>query len=283
MSENALAVWEFRSNAEGITEIDIINALKGVAKHYAFQLELSDTGYLHYQGRMSLIKKRREKEKHILLSLLKDWQPNYLAPTVVECKGDTFYITKEDTRIKGPWTDKDKVLYIPRQIREVEKLYPWQQHIVDDAKVWDKRCINILYDTHGNNGKSILKTYIGVMQIGRALPFTNDYKDMMRIVMDTPKRSLYIVDIPRALKKEHMFNFFGALETLKDGYAYDDRYSFKEEYFDCPNIWVFMNVIPELSLLTQSRWKIWTIIDHDLVRMTDISEMPGVIDFVSAV
>jgi len=49
------------------------------------------------------------------------------------------------------------------------------------------------------------------------------------------------------------------IETLKDGYAYDDRYHFKEEYFDCPQIWVFMNMVPDISMLSKDRWKLWVI------------------------
>lgn len=266
MPENALAIWEFRVNASDLNEDDIITTLKGVAKHYCFQLERGDSGYMHYQGRLSLIKKRRASEKHILLKLFEEWQPNYLEPTTNECKGDIFYVMKNDTRILGPWTDKDVKIIIPRQIREVTQLRPWQQTIVDDAKTWDTRTINLLFDPNGNNGKSILKTYVGVHQIGRCIPFTNDYKDLMRIVMDTPKKSLYIVDIPRALKKDHMYNFFAGIETLKDGYAYDDRYNFREEYFDCPNIWVFTNIIPDMSYMSNDRWKVWRIQDGALVK-----------------
>jgi hypothetical protein len=58
-----------------------------------------------------------------------------------------------------------------------------------------------------------------------------------------------------------MFQFYSAVETIKDGYAYDDRYSFKEKVFDCPNIWIFCNVLPDLNLLSMDRWKIWDIDD----------------------
>jgi len=261
---NALAVWDFRVNADGLTYQDIKTGLAGIAKHYVFQLERGDTGYLHFQGRISLIKKRRAEEKHILLKLFDKWQPNYLAPTTTDNKGNVFYVMKDDTKIEGPYTDKDVDVYVPRQIREVKDLRPWQLKIVEDAKKWDTRTINLLFDPNGNNGKSILKTYIGVYGIGRSIPFTNDYKDLMRMVMDTKKMSLYIIDIPRALKKDHMYNFFAGIETLKDGYAYDDRYVFKEEYFDCPNIWVFSNMVPDMSYMSNDRWKLWRIVDGDL-------------------
>lgn len=254
---NACAMWDFRMNEDSISKDDLLTLLKKYCKKYVFQLEQGETtGYKHYQGRISLIKKHRKTE------ILKFFTPNYLEPSVNATfyAGDMFYVMKDETRLDGPWDERsEKKIYIPRQIREIQSLKPWQQSIIDDSKVWNTRTINLLYDDQGNIGKSIIKTYIGVHQIGRSLPFTNDYKDMLRMVMDTEKKPLYIIDIPRALKKEHMFNFFSAIETLKDGYAYDDRYSFKEEYFDCPNIWVFTNVIPDLQLLSKDRWKFWQV------------------------
>ena len=77
------------------------------------------------------------------------------------------------------------------------------------------------------------------------------------MVMDTPKVPLYIIDIPRAVNKDRLFQLFGAIETLKDGYAYDDRYHFREAYFDCPNIWIFINHKPNLDLLSRDRWELW--------------------------
>lgn len=261
---NACAMWDFRMNEDSINKEDLKILLKKYCKKWVFQLEQGETtGYRHYQGRISLIKKHRKSE---LMKLLIP-TPNYLEPSVnaTYLTGDMFYVMKDETRIDGPYDERSETqLYIPRQIREIKSLLPWQQSIVDDAKVWDTRTINLLYDDQGNIGKSILKTFIGVNQIGRTLPFTNDYKDMLRMVMDTPKKPLYIIDIPRALKKEHMFNFFSAIETLKDGYAYDDRYSFKEEYFDCPNIWVFTNIIPDLEMLSKDRWRIWNVENNKL-------------------
>ncbi len=52
------AVYDFRYSKEEKTPQDIIDLLKGIAKKYVFQLEKGDTGYLHYQGSLSLIKTR---------------------------------------------------------------------------------------------------------------------------------------------------------------------------------------------------------------------------------
>ncbi len=268
MSEIRCCCWDFRFNGEDIPHETIITRLKGIAKRFVFQKEEGDSGYIHYQGRMSLIKKRL---KHQLLKLFKqDEAPNYLEPTTNPeyTKGDAFYQTKVDTRVEGPWTDQDEQVYIPRQVREMGALRPFQQRIIDDVNVWDKRTINIIFCKKGNVGKSSLVSYMRAHKVARALPPVNDYKDLLRMVCDLPESRMYLFDMPRSMNKDRMYQFYSAVETIKDGYAYDDRYSFKEKCFDCPNIWIFTNILPELSMLSIDRWKIWEIDKlYDLVEM----------------
>ena len=255
---NAIAVYDFTLKEDGVTVKDLSEFCKNWSKKWVFQLEQGDGGYRHYQGRLSLIKKRRVGELVKAVQTKYTW-PFHWSPTSSNAVDEEFYCTKEDTRIEGPWKNTDEEVYIPRQIREIHALYPWQQHILDDANVWNTRTINLVVDITGNNGKSILKTYIGVHGIGRSIPFCNDYKDIMRIVMDTPKKRLYIIDMPRSVNKDRLYGLMSGIETIKDGYAYDDRYSFKEQYFDCPNIWVFSNKQLDMEYLSIDRWRIWRI------------------------
>lgn len=254
---NQVAGYDFRYNAEGLTHQLIIGYLKGIAKKYTFQLEKGDTGYEHYQGRMSLIKKRRKMEA---LPLFKN-PPNYFEPTITSefTSGEAFYVMKEDTKVAGPWTDQDEQIYIPRQVREMKGLRPFQQSIIDDEKVWDTRHINIVHCPDGNIGKSRLVAHCRAYGIGRPLPPVNDFKDLLRMVCDLPISKMYLFDLPRSLSKEKMFQFFSAVETIKDGYAYDDRYAFKEKVFDSPNIWIFTNVLPEFNMLSMDRWRCWRV------------------------
>lgn len=267
---NAVAVYDFTLKA---TQDDyssqgsaIKEALSDLAKKYAFQLENSDNGYVHWQGRISLIKKRRMAEA-IKLFHSKDIFSNiHLSMTCNASADNDFYVLKADTFVEGQrYKDTDEVRYIPRQVREIAKLYPWQQYIVDNANVWDTRSINILIDTDGNNGKSTLVTYMRAHNIARKLPFCNDYKDVMRMVCDMPTSRCYLIDMPRAINKERLFQLYGAIEEIKSGYAYDDRYKFTEKIFDCPNIWIFCNVVPDLDMLSQDRWKFWNIKDNELI------------------
>jgi len=97
------------------------------------------------------------------------------------------------------------------------------------------------------------------------MPFCNDYKDIMRMAYDIGPKKAYIVDMPRAINKEKLYQFFSGIETLKSGYCYDDRYKFNRRLFDRPRICIFTNVMPDLTLLSKDMWKLWTIKDMKLV------------------
>lgn len=256
-----VAVYDFTASAETNTKEAILTWLNDWTKKWCFQKESGETGFIHFQGRFSL---KAKKRLDLLVKVKKnDW---HMSITSTENSTNEFYVCKADTRLDGPWKNTDEPdRYIPRQIREIGHLRPWQQAIVDDAKVWNTRTINIILDMRGNIGKSILKTWIGVYGIGRSLPFMTNYKDVMRMVMDTKKSPLYIIDIPRALAVRDASEFFSGVETIKDGYAFDDRYHFKEEYFDSPNIWMFLNTKPNLDFLSIDRWRLWEVVDNNLV------------------
>ncbi|AJP36454.1 replication-associated protein [Avon-Heathcote Estuary associated circular virus 22] len=260
---NPIAVYEFTlKKQDKQNENEIIKILyPTIVKKISFQLEKSDEGYEHYQGRISLVKKRRMKET---LDVLKPHFPDiHISPTCNNGLTENFYTTKEDTRIDGPWTEKSYV-YVPRQIREIVDLKPWQKSVVLLSRIWDTRTINIIVDTEGNIGKSTLTTYMGIHNLAKQIPFCNDYKDVLRMVCDMPTSGCFIIDMPRAIRKEKLYQMYSAIETIKSGYAYDERYHFKDKYFDCPCIWVFTNIIPDETLLSRDRWRKWEIINEEL-------------------
>lgn len=258
-----VCVYDFTLRSQDVDHEKLQEYLKDGCKTWVFQEELSDTGYLHYQGRISLkVKGRLPQAK----AVFKDYTSVHLSPTSLQNMGNDFYVTKLDTRTRGPWKDTDEnAPYIPRQIRDIKSLWPWQQTVVDSANTWDTRSVNVILDTAGHTGKSTLATYIGVYKIGRQLPPFNDHKDLMRVVMDVPTSKLYMFDLPRAMNKDRLHSLYAAIETIKNGYAYDDRYSFREKYFDCPTIWVFSNFLPDSNHLTTDRWKYWKIVNSTLV------------------
>lgn len=263
MTTNQIAGYDFTINAKEVPEVEVlINWLRSRCKKWVFQLESGEeTGYLHYQGRLSLNVKKRMH--NFIADIHQTFPTAHVSPTMLETfqTSNFSYVMKEDTRVKGPWKDTDREL--PRQLRNLT-LRPWQQKIWDSKNTFDDRIVNILYDPRGNIGKTTISNLIGATRHGINIPALKDSKDIMRMVMDQEKLGMYLIDMPRAMKKENLEGMYSAIEQIKGGYAYDDRYHFKSEYFDAPTIWVFTNTIPDGTLLSKDRWRIWIVVDEKL-------------------
>jgi len=263
-TSHPLCVWDFRYNAETFTdETELRHLLSGIAKKYVFQLEQGDSGYRHYQGRLSLIKKRRRQEKHLLLKLFKDTPPNYIEPTVnVEFHtGESFYQVKEDTRLNGPWTDRDEIKVKTRQLTNFieNEMYQWQKEIFQMCRVYDGRKIDLIYDPNGNIGKSIMSEYLEYEGLAEEIPPFRLMDDIFQWVATRPIKKSYIVDMPRGMKKDKLGDFYSGLEVIKNGVAYDKRYTAKKIRFDRPRVFVFTNTLPVFKLMSIDRWNVWEV------------------------
>jgi len=255
--------WTFvYHEPEDALRLSLVSKLKTACGRWCFQLERGDTGHFHWQGRCSFKQPKRVSECAGALGLPADHA--YFMPEHDSKAGD-FYNQKEETRMDGPWTDKDVAIYIPRQVREMETLRPWQQTIVDMTTVWNLRKVDSIVDCRGNVGKSCLVQYCHCHGLGKLLPFCNDFKDLLRMCYDVGPQPCYFVDMPRAINKDKLNQFYSAIEMIKGGYCYDDRYKFQDRLFDAPRVVVFTNRMPDMELLSKDRWNLWKIVDEQLV------------------
>lgn len=266
---NACAVWDFRCNKGDYTVDTLKEWLKENCKKWCFQLERGDTGYEHWQGRFSLFKKRTK----ILLMKLFTIVPNYLEPTSNQNRDNEFYVLKADTRIDGPYSDKSLSALLPRQYRDIS-LYPYQEKILKSAEVFDSRTVNLVYDPEGGKGKSTIAAILEIKYNGIDVPPLNDYKELVALIYDIcssrrDQPKIMCFDMPRACKKDQLYGLYSAIEQVKKGKVYDCRHSYRCMWIDSPQIWVFTNRMPDLSMLSVDRWKLWELNDmHDLVPIT---------------
>ena len=179
-------------------------------------------------------------------------------------KDNDFYVMKDDTRIEGPWTDKDKAPLRTVDKMESNGLFPWQQTIIDDVEHYDDRKIHIVIDRAGNIGKSALCKYLYMKKDAVIVPPLMDEKDLMQYVMSFEPSKLYVIDMPRAMKKSKLNRLYSGIENLKNGMMYDLRYHGKFRYIDEPNIVVFTNQPPKMSYLTRDRWALKTVVNNQL-------------------
>lgn len=292
-----VACYDFRHNlindetGEEIPRNDIIKSFKGITKKWALQIEEGDSGYKHYQGRVSLIKKRRKMDALKLFSI----PFMYFEPTETGeyIKGNAFYQLKVDTRIAGPWTDKDinnddlqEELYVPRQYRNImDNLRPFQEDIIKSADEFNARTINLIVCVEGNKGKSVIASLCELFKNGIDLPPCNDAEKLIASLCNIcVKRNLrnpspVFIDLPRAMEKSRLHGVITAIEQIKKGKLYDLRYQYKTWWIDSPAIWVFSNHLPDLDLLSRDRWKLWMINDdYELVEYKLESDLPDTIE-----
>ena len=244
---------------------DICLALIKCSKMWVFQEEVGATGYEHYQIRLSLKEKCR---LHEAVSRWRDILPGHWTVTTTDVhKGQQFnYVMKEETRVAGPWKDEDYEAppKLTRQLREFmeKEMRLWQSKLLELINTTDDRSILVILDEIGNAGKSIMAEWLEFKGLGWELPMMNSMEDIMQCVCSLKAKKCYMVDMPRGMKKNKLAEFYAGIETLKNGCAYDKRYSFRKMRMDRPQIVVFTNKVPDTSLLTRDRWYMYRITEE---------------------
>lgn len=250
-------------------------------KKWTFQQEAGEqTGYLHWQGRCSLKVKSRLATLTNKLIAGAELVAFHFSITSDANKTNAFYVMKPETRVAGPWADTDQVEEpLPRDVValiEADSWYPWQRSFIAKCASYEQRKINILFDPIGNRGKSAVVRYLCCKGLARKIPMLNSVKDIMGYVLNFEHSKAYIVDMPRAVHKNGLLEFWSALENVKDGYAFDIRYKPRERHADPPVVWVITNVIPATELLSRDRWQLWRITDDkELVLQDGAGSIPA--------
>lgn len=272
MTENKqLYLWDFTLTNQHDLDVNTLKAnLCGSCKKWAFQLETGETGFIHWQGRLSLLKKKRLNE---LRNFFKDnypaWDGVHWSPTANNNTTNFNYVMKDDTRTDGPWTDKDEIKFDTLQLKIFKKyeMYKWQTSLHGMATSYNDRCIDLIYDINGNSGKSIFAEYLEYEGIAEEIPPFRLMDDIFQWVCSRPTKKCYIVDLPRGMKKDKLADFYAGIEVIKNGVAYDKRYSAKKKRFDRPRIFVFTNTLPAFNLMSIDRWVVWKIKNNELIEI----------------
>lgn len=281
--DNQKWVWDVRWSKEQFeNEDEVIASFDGVAKKYCFQLERGASGYEHWQGRISLIKKKRYK--HEVLPLFEeDKKPYYCEPTTnKEHDKEAFYCMKKDSRIDGPWCDTDlpkPVLTKQMVLFKQWGLLPWQQKLINELSEFDLRKIDLIYDPTGCAGKSLFSEYMELQGLAEDVPCYRLMDDIFQWVYCMPTKPVYIMDMPRGMKKDKLGDLYSGIEVIKNGVAYDKRHRAKKKRFDRPRVAVFTNELPNLDLMSADRWVLWTIKDDELITYNPLAKPSDDLDF----
>lgn len=256
---NQLASWDFTLWTESAPcAVAISENLSLIAKKWVFQKEkCPETGREHWQGRVSLFKKKRATELNASLpDLLKKgcWRMT----TSSEHKRLSFsYVMKLESRIDGPWSDETPPKLTPTDLIGLT-LRPWQRDIANSAEVYENRMVDVVVDTTGNLGKTTLVRHMLFQGTAVKIPATMETADKaMTFACSSATAKLYFVDVPRA---QHLpKGYWAAIEEIKSGILYDWRYHAKTKIITPPRVWVFTNVKPDKSYLSADRWRFWEV------------------------
>lgn len=256
-TNSQVCVYDITIPYETYKRKDLDALFRSFSKKFVFQGEIGEeTEYKHWQCRISLKVAQRESYfKKNGYPCKGNW-----SITSNENKDNDFYVMKPDTRFEGPYSDKDKPMTWQLQhfMDECEKnMYDYQKSIKSLCPIKDMRTINLIYDEHGDMGKSLFLEYLEYLKIAKQIPPLDNIQDICAMVMEYPNEDAYIMDLPRGISKKDMSNMITGIECIKNGYVFDKRYGYRELRMGRPQIFVFCNKLPNLTYLSKDRWKIW--------------------------
>lgn len=264
-----LAMYDMTIPVDRFLRDELIDLLKLNCKRWAFQKECGESGYEHWQVRCSFGTKKRPSSAIIWFN--KHVHDGHISPTsnATSLNGDEFYVTKEETRVEGPWTDRDEVItesMVPRRFRGEPEFRPMQRDLIDLlSNPPDDRSVNCLIDPMGDVGKTFIAGYLATKGLAKYVPAMESFKDYLQFIMSFKPYRVYIIDWPRAISGRAQAALFTAIEQLKAGYVYDLRYHGKDRWQEPAHVWIFTNKEPNTKHLTMNRWKFFHIVDNRLV------------------
>lgn len=221
---------------------------------YVCQLELGDSGTPHLQG-VVRYKNPRDCVEDCLFSLC-HWERcrNWKAA----CK----YCSKVATRIDGPWTNIDGLLFRKTIIDPLagRSLYPWQEQAIDLIRGdIHPRFVYWFADANGAAGKTSLCKHIVLRWGNRCRYFNGCSRDILFALASHIDK--YDCDIALFnLSRQDMNKVsYKSLEILKDGIGFSGKYESCQLVFNPMHVLVFANFFPEYEMLSADRWKVISV------------------------
>lgn len=226
---------------EAIEQIE--QAFSGITKRYVFQEELGENNTPHIQGTVETTKKTRATQFNLPKQV--HWEKTRNVEAAFK------YCAKPETKI-GPTYS----FGLPRALRLITNLYPWQQEIYDVIKIecMDDRTINWYWDSKGKIGKTQFVKYC-CFHIKAIMITKGKTSDLVNAIFnaDMDETNVVFIDIPRS--GGNIVNY-DALESIKNGIISNTKFETGMKLFNSPHVIVFANEPPDLTELSADRWNV---------------------------
>ena len=171
--------------------------------------------------------------------------------------------------VKTPWNYNEEPVVFWNKF----KPRPFQQDVIDLALTApDRRTIYWFYDTIGNTGKTIVSEYLHIFHGAIITGGKNeDMKNAITRWQETTESNPKIIIMDLARSDIIGDTTFRGIESIKNGLFFDGKYeSAMVHSFAKPHVFIFSNYSPEkyMDLFSKDRWKIFNIVDNQLVDKT---------------
>ncbi|AJF23062.1 rep protein [Human smacovirus 1] len=217
-------------------------------ERWAYGNEVGEGGYEHYQIRIVLKEPTDEYE------MRKMWAAfGHVSPTHVR----NFDYVLKDGDFVCSWIKYPESMVNPT-------FRAWQQCLLELEQ--SDREIDVIIDLKGNTGKSWITKYLALKNKATNVPSGLEAKDIMRMCLKRPTTGWYIFDMPRASSKQAK-STWSAIESIKNGYLWDDRYTWEEKWIEPPKVTVFTNEYPKYDLVSEDRLRMWAPTETGLVAL----------------
>jgi hypothetical protein len=244
--------WFFTFNNYTLADIEILETFfKQLCFKYCFQQEIApSTGTPHLQGIISLKKRARWSEFGLPKKI--SW---FKPRNVTHC-----YLYCSDIRKRDP---EGKVFYMnftPKtgNLKLINPTKWWQIEILNIiTEEPDERKVYWYWSNKGGIGKSQFCKYLLVKN---DCVFIDEGKkaDIMHCVMshNMDLKNIVIFDVPRDNGNKVSYK---SIESIKNGMIFSSKYESGYKIFNSPHLFVFANVEPDYSCLSDDRWVVKNI------------------------
>jgi len=270
-------------SAYQLVTIEMLEAfLTEHAKVWSFQQEYTAGQRVHFQGRLSL---RKKKTKKLFLKMFVDWimvtrsvplnyAMHWLTLVTVSPEQDFVnsfkYTKKDESRVPGTFRCFPPI-YDGRDIECMDSTnpkYAWQAEL--DKIILNSesdRTVIVVYDPVGGAGKSKwIKKQLFYNSNAIYVPIENTLERTLAALANQPAKSLYLLDVPRGNRTTNSwFDLFKLCENLKNGMltsSFGGKYAIN--LYDTATVVVMTNVDIKsdnvlYSQLSSDRWKLLKI------------------------
>lgn len=168
------------------------------------------------------------------------------------------YCKKSETRKEGTTPYINGSVQEEKKIRCIEKLYPWQQDIINlmekEIEEPNDRRINWIYSEKGNIGKTALAKYICI-NYKNSIYISGRAKDMKYAIVESKQKpEIIICGYPRSIGDTYIS--YTGIEEVKDGIFFSTKYKSGMCIYNPPVMIVLANYPPIEEQISRDRWNI---------------------------